>query len=51
MTLDELLARESIRNTMASYTLAGDRLRAEDFVATFTEDGVLESDGVPEQDA
>jgi len=51
VTLDELLARESIRNTMASYTLAGDRLRADDFVATFTEDGVLESDGVPEQDA
>lgn len=51
MTVDELLARESIRHTMASYTIAGDRLRANDFVAVFTEDAVLESDGVPEQDA
>lgn len=51
MTLDELLARESIRQTMASYTVAGDRLRAEDFMAVFTEDAVLESDGVAESDA
>jgi 3-phenylpropionate/cinnamic acid dioxygenase small subunit len=51
MTLDELLARESIRKTMAKYTLAGDRLQAEEFMATFTEDGILESDGVPEADA
>ncbi len=51
MTLDELLAREGIRQTMASYTMAGDRLRADDFVAVFTEDAVLESDGVPEADA
>jgi hypothetical protein len=33
MTLEELLARESIRQTMANYTMAGDRLRADDFVA------------------
>jgi hypothetical protein len=51
MTLAELLARESIRHTIASYNIAGDRLRVEDFVAVFTEDGILESDGVPEQDA
>jgi len=51
MSIDELLARESIRHTMASYTIAGDRLRADDFVAVFTDDGVLESEGVPEQDA
>jgi len=51
MTLDELLARESIRQTMANYTMAGDRLRVDDFVAVFTEDAVLESDGVPESDA
>jgi hypothetical protein len=51
MTLDELLARESIRKTMASYTLAGDRLRAEDFMAVFTADAILESDSVPESDA
>jgi SnoaL-like domain len=51
MTLDELLARESIRKTMASYTVAGDRLRVEEFVAVFTDDAILESDGVPESDA
>lgn len=51
MTLDELLAREGIRRTMANYTMAGDRLRAEDFMAVFTEDAILESDGVPEADA
>jgi hypothetical protein len=44
MTLDELCARESIRHTMASYTMAGDRLRLDDFVAVFTEDGVFEID-------
>lgn len=51
MTLDELLAREGIRHTMASYTMAGDRLRTDEFVAVFTEDAVFESDGVPEADA
>jgi len=51
MTLDELLAREGIRATMANYTIAGDRLRTDDFVAVFTEDGILESDGVPQADA
>ncbi|MET0252062.1 MAG: nuclear transport factor 2 family protein [Novosphingobium sp.] len=47
MTLDELLAREAIRDTMAQYTTAGDWLRVDDFVACFTEDGVLESEHVP----
>lgn len=51
MTVDELLARESIRKTMARYTTAGDRLRAEDFMAVFTEDAILESEAVPEPDA
>jgi hypothetical protein len=51
MTLDELLARESIRQTMAAYTMAGDRLREEEFVAVFTEDAILETEGVPESDA
>ena len=45
MTLDDLLAREAIRHTLASYNMAGDRLRLEDFVAVFTEDAVLESAG------
>ena len=44
MTVDELLAREAIRDTMARYNMAGDRARVDDFVAVFTEDGVLEGD-------
>lgn len=51
MTLEELLAREGIRKTMADYTMAGDRLRVDEFVAVFTEDAVLESESVPESDA
>jgi hypothetical protein len=51
MTMDEMLAREGIRKTLASYTMSGDRLRVDDFVAVFTADGILESDGVPQADA
>jgi SnoaL-like domain len=51
MTVDELIARESIRQTMARYTMAGDRLRGEDFVAVFTDDAVLETERVPDSDA
>lgn len=51
MTLDELLAREAIRATLANYTMSGDRLRADDLAATFTEDGILEAEFVPESDA
>jgi hypothetical protein len=51
MTVDELLAREGIRQTMAAYTMAGDRLREDDFVAVFTDDAVLETEGVPAADA
>ncbi len=49
--LEALLAREGVRQTMADYTMAGDRLKADAFIAVFTEDAVLETDGVPEQDA
>ena len=48
--LQDLLAREAIRQTMAQYNMAGDRVKTEDFVAAFTEDGILESDGVPAED-
>lgn len=51
MTLDQLLAREGIRQTMASYTMAGDRLKADAFVDVFTDDAILETDGVPQADA
>ena len=46
MTLDDLLAREAIRDTMAKYNTSGDRLKVEDYVSCFTEDGIMESDGV-----
>jgi hypothetical protein len=45
MTLEEMLAREAIRLAITRYTMAGDRLRVDDFVALFAEDGVLESNG------
>ncbi|MET0269422.1 MAG: nuclear transport factor 2 family protein [Sphingomonas sp.] len=43
MTLDEMLAREAIRDTIARYTIAGDRLKVDDYAACFTADGVMES--------
>ena len=51
MSPDEALARECIRHTLARYTIAGDRLREEDFVAVFTDDAILESDGVSDADS
>jgi hypothetical protein len=51
MTVDELVARECIRQTMVNYTMAGDRLRSDDFIAVFTDDAVLETERVPEADA
>jgi 3-phenylpropionate/cinnamic acid dioxygenase small subunit len=50
VNLDELLAREAIRHTMTRYTMAGDRLRIDEFIAVFTEDAVLASEGVEESD-
>lgn len=50
MTLDDMLAREAIRDTMARYTTAGDRLHEDAFVAVFTEDAILESEKVPASD-
>ncbi len=51
LTPEEVLHRECIRDTMARYTLAGDRLRLDEFLAVFTPDAILESEGVPEADA
>lgn len=51
MTQNEWLDRESIRHTLASYTMAGDRLQTDIFTTVFTEDAILETDGVPETDA
>src|ERR1700743_2515028 len=50
MTVDEMLAREAIRKTMAAYTVAGDRLREDDFMAVFGENAIIESEGVVESD-
>ncbi|PNU02772.1 nuclear transport factor 2 family protein [Novosphingobium guangzhouense] len=47
MTIEDLLSREAIRDLMARYTIAGDRLRVEDFLACFTHDAVIESERVP----
>ena len=47
MTLDEMLAREAIRDTMARYTMAGDKLKVDEYIACFTEDGVIQSERAP----
>lgn len=47
MTLDDLIARESIRETIASYTIAGDSRDAKAFAALFTDHAVLEFVGYP----
>ncbi len=47
MTVDEMLARESIRHRIASYNMAGDSLRAEEFAGAFTDDAIFEFNGFP----
>ena len=44
MTLEEMLTRECIRATMAKCAQAGDSLRAEDYAACYTDDGVLQTE-------
>jgi hypothetical protein len=44
MTLEDLLAREAIRDTLAKYNTSGDRSRAEEYAACFTTDGIIESE-------
>lgn len=41
MTVDELIARESIAKTLAECTQAGDARKADRYAACFAEDGVL----------
>ena len=43
MTIEDVLACEAIRDTISRYNIAGDRLKVEDYVACFTEDGVIEA--------
>jgi len=42
VTIEELIAREAIRDTLAQYNVSGDRMRVDDYVASFTEDAVFE---------
>ncbi len=42
MNLEALLAREAIRHTMATYSVAGDEFDTETYLDCFTEDAVLE---------
>jgi hypothetical protein len=44
MTLEDLLAREAIRDTLAKYNVSGDRLKIDDYVACFTADGIMEAE-------
>ncbi|MCE7798600.1 nuclear transport factor 2 family protein [Sphingobium sufflavum] len=50
MMIEELLAREAIRKTMAAYTTAGDRLKEDAFIACFTADAVMEAVGLNADD-
>jgi len=43
MSLEQAVAREHIRDTIARYNIAGDSRNLDAFVDTFTEDGVYES--------
>jgi hypothetical protein len=43
VTVEELIARESIRDTLALYNMSGDRLRVDDFVSAFAEDAIFEA--------
>lgn len=45
MEQEELLARESIRATLARYNLCGDRGRLDELAACFAPDGVMEIEG------
>ncbi|OHV41386.1 MULTISPECIES: nuclear transport factor 2 family protein [Pseudofrankia] len=45
MELWELVAREQVRDTVATYSHSGDRLLLDDLAACFTADGVLETKG------
>ncbi|WP_375398835.1 nuclear transport factor 2 family protein [uncultured Sphingomonas sp.] len=42
MTVEDMLAREGIRQTIARYTDAGDNGRYEDLIPCYAEDGIFE---------
>jgi SnoaL-like domain len=47
MTLDEVIAREGIRQTITNYTIAADKRDAALFNALWTEDAIFEFAGFP----
>lgn len=47
MTVDDLVAREAIRQTLAAYTIAGDSRDARLFVAQFADDATFEFAAFP----
>jgi hypothetical protein len=47
MNLDELVAREAIRDLLVRYNHAGDRGLLDELVACFAEDGAMEIEGEP----
>lgn len=46
MNVDDLMAREAIRHTLASYHIAGDGNDADGYAAVFTQDGVVRAGGM-----
>ncbi len=44
MTVDEMLTREAIRDTLARCSLAGDRGQWDDYADCFAEEGVIQSE-------
>jgi len=47
MNVDELVAREAIRDLIARYNHAGDRGRLDELVRCFADDGAMELEGAP----
>jgi hypothetical protein len=39
-----MIARDAIRDTLAKYNISGDRLKVDDYVSCFTQDGVIEAE-------
>ena len=43
MTVEEMLAREEIRDVIAKYNVSGDSMKTEAYASCFTRDGIIES--------
>lgn len=49
MTIEELLARESIRKIIEKYSMAGDEYDEDKYISCFTDDAIMEFDPFPGQ--